>query len=65
MAYVDINTLSWERTNLILYKTKNQKHSDSTKKLSAADIIKMLEFVIDNIFFMFDGRAFNRQLAFT
>jgi hypothetical protein len=26
--------------------------------LSEADIINMLEFVIDNIFAMFDGRAY-------
>jgi hypothetical protein len=32
-------------------------HSDSTKKFSETDIIKMLEFLIDNIFVMFGGRA--------
>jgi hypothetical protein len=34
-----------------------KKQSDSTKKLSEADIINMLEFLIDNIFAMCDGRA--------
>ena len=32
------------------------KHSDSTKKFSETDIIKMFEFLIDNIFIMF-GRC--------
>ena len=35
------------------------KHlSDSTKKLSETDIFNMLEFLIHNIFVMFDGRVF-------
>ena len=45
MANVDNNTL--------FCKTKQQQkdHSDSTKKFSETDIISMLEFYIDNIFF--------------
>ena len=40
MANVDNNTLFCKK-----------KHSDSTKKFSETDIISMLEFYIDNIFF--------------
>jgi hypothetical protein len=36
------------------------KNSDSTKKFSEIDIIKMVELLFDNIFVMF----FNTQLAF-
>ena len=32
-----------------------KNHSDSTKKFSEADIINMIEFLIDNIYAMFDG----------
>ena len=32
-------------------------HFDSTKRFSETDIIEMLEFLIDNIFAMFGGRA--------
>jgi hypothetical protein len=39
-----------------------KKQSDSTKKFSEADIINMLEFLIDNIFAMFDGRVFQQEL---
>jgi hypothetical protein len=38
----------------------NIKHSDSAKKYSEADIIKMFEFLIDNIFYLFCGRAFQQ-----
>jgi len=41
-----------------------KKQSDSTKKFSEADIINMLEFLIDNIFAMIDGRVFNRLSAY-
>ena len=35
-----------------------KQRSDSTKTFSETDIIKMLEFLIDNIFVMFGGRVF-------
>ena len=35
---------------------------DSTKKLSETDIIKMLEFLIDNIFVMFGGPIFQQTV---
>ena len=35
--------------------------SDSTKKFCVTDIINMLEFLIDNIFVMFDGRVDSRH----
>ena len=38
-------------------------HSDSTKKLSDTDIIKMLQFLIDNIFIMFGGRVFQQKVG--
>ena len=40
-----------------------KKQSDSTKKLSETDIINMLEFLIDNIFVMFDGRVFQQTVG--
>ena len=42
-----------------------KKQSDSTKKLSEADIINMLEFLIDNIFAMCDGRVFQQTVGIT
>jgi hypothetical protein len=38
-------------------------HSDSTKKFSETDIFNMLEFFIDNIFVMFDGRVFQQRVG--
>ena len=35
-----------------------QKHSDSKNKYTEEDIIKMLEFLIDNIFVVFIGKVF-------
>jgi hypothetical protein len=52
IANVDTNTLSKEGTNLTL-----SKNTDSTKKFSETDIIKMLEFLIDNIFVIFGGQS--------
>ena len=49
------------RKGYILFCTKNKnKHSDSTKKFSETDIIKMLEFLNDKIFAMFGGRVFQQ-----
>ena len=48
------------RKGQILFCKKN--HSDSTKKDYETDIINMLEFLIDTIFVIFGGRAF--QLAY-
>jgi hypothetical protein len=42
MANVNTNILSLEGTNLIMLK---ESHSDSTRKFSETDIIKMLEWV--------------------
>ena len=39
-------------------------HSDSKNKYSEDDIIKMLEFLVDNIFVVFAGKVFHRQSAF-
>jgi uncharacterized Fe-S cluster-containing MiaB family protein len=39
------------------------KHSDSPKKFSATDIIKMLDILIDNIFVMYDGRVFQQTVG--
>ena len=40
-----------------------RKQSDSTKKFSEADIINMLEFLIDNIFAMLGGRVFQQTVG--
>jgi ACR3 family arsenite efflux pump ArsB len=42
---------------------KNKKHSDSTKKFCETDIINMLEFLIDNIFVMFDELVFQQTVG--
>ena len=39
-------------------------HSDCTTKLTETDIVNMLEFLLDNIFVVFDGQIFHRRLAF-
>ena len=43
------------------YFVKN--HSDSDKKFSENDIIRMLEFLIDNIFVMFGGQVFQQTVG--
>jgi hypothetical protein len=55
MANVNTNILSLEGTNLIMLK---ESYSDSTRKFSETDIIKMLECLIDNIFAIFVLCAF-------
>ena len=48
----------------ILFCKKNkQKHSDSPKKFFETDIIKLLEFLIDNIFVMFTGLVFQQTVS--
>ena len=54
MANVDAGTSARKRQ--ILFCKKN--NTDSTKKFSETDIFNMLEFLIDNIFFMFGGLVF-------
>jgi hypothetical protein len=49
--------LSWEGTHLFF------SHSDSDKKSSASDNINMLEFLIDNIFALFDGRVLQQTVG--
>ena len=39
-----------------------KNHSDSSKKYSETDIIKILEFLIDHIFVMFGGRVFQQTV---
>ena len=40
-------------------------HSDSNKKFSEDDIIRMLEFFIDNIFVVFGGRVFSTDCRYS
>ena len=42
---------------------KKKPHSESSKKFSETDIINMLDFLIDYIFAMFGGRAFQRTVG--
>ena len=37
-----------------------KEHSDSKNKYTEEDIIKMLEFLVDNIFVVFVGKVSNR-----
>ena len=43
------------------YFVKN--HYDSNKKFSETDIIKLLDFLIDNIFVTFGGRVFQQTVG--
>ena len=40
-----------------------RNHTDSTKKYSEVDIVRMLEFLIDNIFVEFGGRVFQQTVG--
>ena len=40
-----------------------KKHSDSINKYSEDDIIKMLEFLVDNIFVVFAGKVFQETVG--
>ena len=60
MANVDTNTLCQLGIYLIL---KKKNHSDSIKMFSETDVINMLEFLIDNIFVVCDGRVFKQTVG--
>ena len=53
MVNVDTHTSGRHKSYVV------KKHSDYIKKFSETDIIKILEFLIDNIFVMFGGRSFS------
>jgi hypothetical protein len=57
MANVDANTLSWEGTHLI------KSIIILPNGFQQIDIIKMLEFLIDNIFVMFDDCGFHQTVG--
>ena len=40
-----------------------KEHSDFKNKYSEDDIIKMLEFLVDNIFVVFAGKVFNQTVG--
>ena len=40
-----------------------KEHSDSKNKYSEKDIIKMLEFLVDNIFVVFAGKVFQQTVG--
>ena len=42
---------------------EKKKHSDSNEEFSETDIINILEFLIDNIFAMFDGCVFQQTVG--
>ena len=51
---------------LVLGRDKSyfvKDHSDSNNKFSETDIIKMLDFLIDNIFVTFGGRDFQQTVG--
>ena len=43
--------------------TRFRDHSDASQKYSEADVIKMLEYLIDNIFVEFGGRIFQQTIG--
>ena len=57
MANVDTNTLPRKGQTLFC-----KKHSDSTIRFSETNIINMLDFLIENMFAMLDGRVFQQTL---
>ena len=66
-----VQVYEWEEKNLCRYKylvlgrDKSyfvKDHSDSNKKFSETDI-KMLDFLIDNIFVTFGGRVFQQTVG--
>ena len=59
MAIVDTSILSLGRDKSYFVKD----HADSNKKFSETDIIKMLDFLIDNIFVTFRGRVFQQTVG--
>jgi hypothetical protein len=40
-----------------------KSHPDSTKKFSETDIVNMFDFLIDNIFLIFDGRVLQQTVC--
>ena len=42
---------------------KKKKNTDSIKKLYETDIVNMLEFLIDNIFVLFDAHVFQQTVG--
>ena len=42
-----------------------KQHSDSKHKYSEDDIIKMLEFLVDNIFVVFAGKVFQADSRYS
>ena len=44
-------------------KSTVEEHSDSKNKYSEDDIIKMLEFLVDNIFVVFAGKVFQQIIG--
>ena len=40
-----------------------KEHSDSKNKYTEEDIIKMLEFLVDNIFVVFAGKVFQQIIG--
>ena len=56
MVNVGTHTLSWEGTNLTNILILHRKFSET-------DIINMFEFLIDNIFAMFDRRIFQQTVS--
>ena len=48
-------------TNIKSFDLK--EHSDSKSKYTEEDIIKMLEFLVDNIFVVFAGKVFQQILG--
>ena len=40
-----------------------KEHSDSKNKYTEEDIVKMLEFLVDNIFVVFAGKVFQQIIG--
>ena len=40
-----------------------KEHSDSKSKYTEEDVIKMLEFLVDNIFVVFAGKVFQQIIG--
>ena len=42
-----------------------KEHSNSKRKYTEEDIIKMLEFLVDNFFVVFAGKVFQQTIGIT
>ena len=75
VGFSNVSVLAPTRDQIFLYRRYKylvlgheetyfvKEHSDSKHKYSKDDIIKMLEFLVDNIFVVFAGKVFQQTVG--